>query len=88
MGGPALQHGPYQLDDDGEPVPLVVAMHHQRDARRLRTLEQHPRVRAVAAVARTFRLDPVAVAEEADPLRRLLRIAAHNIVQAEAAKPR
>lgn len=43
-------------------------------------------MRAASVVAATFQLDPVAVLEEADPFKRLIRIAAHNIVQTEERK--
>lgn len=43
-------------------------------------------MRAAAVVADTFALDPVAVLEERDPFKRLIRIAAHNIVQTETRK--
>lgn len=86
MGRPALRDGPYELDDEGEPLPLVVVMHRRREQHRLHALEKSARMRAVAAVARTFRLDPVAVAAEPDPFNRLVRIAAHNLAMREENK--
>lgn len=46
-------------------------------------LEGDSRIRAAALIADTFKLDPVAVLEESHLLRRLVRLAAHNVVQTE-----
>lgn len=37
-----------------------------------------------ARVARTFELDPVLVLDERDPIARAVRLAAHNVVVADA----
>lgn len=50
---------------------------------RLTTLEADPRVRDAALIADLFGLDPVLVLAEPDPLKRLVRLAAHNAVTAE-----
>lgn len=47
-------------------------------------LEGDTRIRAAALIADTFNLDPVTVLEETNLLRRLVRLAAHNVVQTEA----
>lgn len=86
MGRRGLRHGPYGLDDEGETLPLVVVRSRARDERRQQALEASPRMRAAAIVAATFSLDPLTVLEESDPFRRLIRIAAHNIVQTEERK--
>ena len=46
-------------------------------------LEADPRVRTAALIAATFGIDPVIVAAERDTLRRLFRLAAHNVVVAD-----
>lgn len=43
-------------------------------------------MREAAVVAYTLKLDPVAVLDEPSVLKRLLRVAAHNVVQDETAK--
>lgn len=85
MGRRGLRHGPYDLDE-GEYVPLVVVRDGARTERILRALEESPRMRAAAIVAATFGRDPVSVLAETDPFKRLIRIAAHNIVQTEERK--
>lgn len=80
-------HGPYGLgeDEDGTPAPITVAGVAAKA--RLARLEADARVRAAAIVAHTFPgLDPVAVLAEVDPLKRDLRIAAHNVVVDEENK--
>jgi hypothetical protein len=44
------------------------------------------RVRSAALVGETFGLDPVAILEETDELKVLVRLAAHNVVQNEIRK--
>ena len=85
MGRGGLRSGPYELDE-GEYVPLVVYRANTRAERVRLFLEADPRVRAAALVGDTFNLDPVALLEEPDQLRRQVRVAAHNIVQAAIAK--
>ena len=49
------------------------------DQQRLDLLVKHPRVRDAARIGRIFRLDPVALLEESDPLRVLIRVAAARV---------
>lgn len=89
MGRRGLHGGPYDVGgggDEGGPVPLVVVLTHQREARLLARLEASSRLRTAAIIGDTFNLDPVFVLEEDDALRRLVRIAAHNVVQDETRK--
>jgi hypothetical protein len=82
-GGP---RGPYRLGDEDDEVPArITARGRVLDAMLVR-LETDTRVRAAALVGETFGMDPVVVAEETSPLKRLFRIAAHNIVQSEHRK--
>ncbi len=56
----------------------------------LARLVADPRVRAAAVIGDTFGIDPVAVLEERDPFKRLVRLAANNLLNAErerASKP-
>lgn len=85
MGRGGLRSGPYELDE-GEFVPLVTYRANSRAERVRLFLEGDARVRAAALVGDTFNLDPVDVLDEADQLRRQVRVAAHNIVQRETAK--
>lgn len=86
MGRRPLRDGPYAVGDEAQEVRLGVILHQRRDDRRRQYLEASGRVRAAALVASTFHLDPVEVLAERDPLRRLIRIAAHNVIQTEANK--
>lgn len=43
-------------------------------------------MREAAVVAYTLKLDPVAILDEPSTLKRLLRVAAHNVVQDELRK--
>lgn len=83
MGRGPLRRGPYGVgdDEDGAPAPITVRQA-RHDTMRQR-LEADPRVRAAALIAHTFGIDPVTVAAERDTLRRLFRLAAHNIVVAD-----
>lgn len=47
---------------------------------------RHQLVRAAALQAETFSMDPVAVLTERDPLKRDVRLAAHNLIQTEIAR--
>ena len=82
------QLGPYGVggNEDGAGAPITVAGAYAKA--RLARLEADVRVRAAAIVAATFRLDPVLVLAEVDPLKADVRIAAHNIVQDEERKAR
>lgn len=88
MGRRGLRGGPYRVgeedpDEDGW-QPVIVTVRQQRvDAMRAQ-LEGDGRIRAAALIADTFKLDPLTVLEEPDLLRRLVRLAAHNVVQTEA----
>lgn len=84
MGRRRLRRGPYGVggeDEDGLPAPLTIRQA-RHDTMRQR-LEADPRTRAAALIAHTFGLDPVTVAAERDTLRRLFRLAAHNVVVAD-----
>lgn len=84
MGRRPLRRGPYGVggdSEDGLPAPITVRQA-RHDAIR-RTLEADPRTRMAAAVAHTFGIDPVTVAAERDTMRRLFRLACHNIVVGE-----
>lgn len=86
MGRRRVRRGPYGVGDDEDGVPAPIALRNARHEAARLTLEQDPRVRGAARVAATFHLDPVTVLSERVTLRRLVRIAAHNIVQTEASK--
>lgn len=84
MGRRGLRGGPYGVGDDeagGVLTPRQRAEKATADA-----LERDGRVRAAAIVAHTFHLDPVRVLAEGDAFKRLVRIAAHNIIQNQANK--
>lgn len=49
----------------------------------LARLEKDARVREAAVVAYSLKLDPVAILDEPSLLKRLLRVAAHNVIQDE-----
>lgn len=87
MGRRGRRAGPYRVGDDEEDELVVTARSRALDAE-LARLTSDGRVRAAALVAATFRLDPVAVLEERDPLKVNVRIAAHNYLQNEAEKAR
>ncbi|MEG1971246.1 MAG: hypothetical protein RR101_14135 [Burkholderiaceae bacterium] len=53
---------------------------------RLARLAKDPRVQAAALIGHLFKVDPVIVLDEKDPLKVLVRIAAHNFVQNERNK--
>lgn len=84
MGRRPVRRGPYGVggeDEDGLPAPITIRQARHDTIRR--RLEGDPRTRAAAAVAHTFGLDPVTVASERDTLRRLFRLACHNVTVAE-----
>lgn len=77
--------GPYAVGAD----ELDVARPQGPDGKLLARLEADVRVRNAALIAHTFPgLDPAAILDERDPLKRLLRLAAHNVVQDEAERAR
>lgn len=88
MGRRGGHGGPYRVGEEDDPdedgwQPVLVTVRQQRvDAMRAQ-LEGDSRIRAAALIAETFKLDPVAVLDEPDVLRRLIRVAAHNVVQTE-----
>lgn len=80
-GGP---RGPYALgdgEDTGRVSHAATAVRAQ-----LTRLEGDGRVRSAAIIADRFGLDPVTVLAERDPFKRLLRLAANNVVQNLEAK--
>ena len=79
-GGP---RGPYRVAGEDDDADDHISPRATAEGQRLTTLEADTRVRAAALIGDTFGLDPIAVLAERDPLRRLIRIAAHNIVQNE-----
>lgn len=83
MGRRGRPRGPYRVGDeeDGRLSPQA-----EQVRRQLADLEADPRVRAAGLVAAEFGLDPVAILDERDVLKRLVRLAAYNIVQTETAK--
>jgi hypothetical protein len=79
-GGP---RGPYGLgaDEEGDDDSGFDDSPAARRARELlATITADRRVRNAALIASTFGLDPVAVMSERDPLKRYVRLAAHNYV--------
>ena len=75
MGRRGRGHGPYAWGDDQLIAPRGPA--HALAER----LASDGRVITAARVAHTFPgLDPVAVLDETDPLKRLLRVVAHNVI--------
>lgn len=80
MGRRRRQRGPHDADGLGEPRLSVVGTFYKA---LLGRLEADPRVRDAALIGEVFGLDPVAVLDEPKPFRRLLRVAAHNVVQDE-----
>lgn len=86
MGRRRHRGGPYRVGDDEDGEPGVITAHAAAIGARLARLERDYRIRTVALVADTFKLDPVALLEEPDELKRLIRLAAHNVVQTETEK--
>lgn len=78
MGRRGHPGGPYGVDADDEDRFAL--------SPKQAFLTADVRVHNAALIAHTFRLDPVLLLEERDPLKRLLRLVAHNIVQQEASK--
>lgn len=85
MGRRGRPRGPYRVGDEDEGDDYVTARSAAVDAR-IKRLEADGRVRTAALVASTFNLDPVAVLDEPDVLKRLVRLAAHNVIQTETEK--
>lgn len=87
MGRRGRRRGPYRVadDDDGEDAGRITPRARVLAAR-IAGYEHDSRVRAAALIGHTFGLDPVLVLDERSVLKRLLRLAAHNIVQTEQAK--
>lgn len=84
MGRRPLRRGPYGVgDDDEDGLPAPITVRQARHDTMRQTLEGDPRTRTAALVAHTFGIDPVVVAEERDTLRRLFRLACHNVVVAD-----
>lgn len=86
MGRRGRRRGPYRVGDDEDGEPRVVTARSRAIDAQLARLEADGRVRAAALVADTFKLDPVTVLAEPDLLNRLLRLAAHNVIQTETEK--
>lgn len=88
MGRRGRRRGPYRVageDDDEDPAGVITARGRALDDT-IRRLEGDYRIRNAALVAHTFQLDPAELADERDALKRLVRLAAHNIVQHEREK--
>lgn len=81
MGRRGGHRGPYRVGDDDEDEPRVVTARARVIDAQLARLAADGRVRAAALIADTFKLDPVAVLAERDPLKVLIRLAAHNLLQ-------
>lgn len=89
MGRRGRRGGPYRVGDDDEAgEPRTVTARSRAIDAQLAYLAADGRVRAAAFVADTFKLDPVAVLAEREPLNVLIRLAAHNLLQNEADKAR
>lgn len=86
MGRRGRPRGPYRVGEDEEEDAGRLTPQAQQVRRQLADLEADQRVRAAGLIAAEFGLDPVAVLAERDVLKRLLRLAAFNIVQTENAK--
>lgn len=82
MGRGGLRRGPYD-PDAGEVVPLVTFRANARADRVREYLEQSPVMRGAAIVADRWHMDIVDVLDEADPLRRVIRVAGHNLLARE-----
>lgn len=78
--------GPYRVVDDEEDGAARLTPRGAALTARLVGYEHDSRIRAAALISHTFGLDPVTVLGERIVLNRLLRLAAHNIVQTEQAK--
>lgn len=88
MGRRGRRRGPYRVGDehDEELEPRVITARNRALDAQLERLSRDGRIRAAALIADTFKLDPVAVLEERDELKRNVRLAAHNLIQTEAEK--
>lgn len=80
------RRGPYRIADDEDGEPSIITARSRVIDAQLATLEADGRVRAAAIVGDTFKIDPVALLAERDPLKVLIRIAANNYLQNEAKK--
>lgn len=70
------------LEEDRRPPPVTF----ERDAALVDRLTEDPRVRNAAHVAHIFGIDPITVLAEPDRYRRLLRLAAAQIINDEERK--
>lgn len=86
MGRRGRRHGPYRVADDEEDEPGVVTARSKAVDAQLARLMGDSRIRAAALIGDTFKLDPVLILDERDPLKVLVRLAAHNYLQNEAEK--
>ena len=86
MGRRGRRRGPYRVGDEDEDEPRVVTARSRALDAQLARLAADGRVRAAALIGSTFNLDPVAILEERDPVKVLVRLAAHNYLQNEAEK--
>lgn len=75
--------GPYRLADDADEDGVVVTARSRAVDAQLTRLTGDVRVKAAALVGASFGIDPVVLLDERDPLRTLIRIAAHNHLQNE-----
>jgi hypothetical protein len=87
VGRGGLFRGPYELDGEGETIPLVVYRANSRAERVRSQLEGSPRIRSAALVASSWNMDIVDVLAETDPLRRIIRVAGHNVLVREQSRP-
>lgn len=84
MGRRGLRRrGPYGVGDDEDGLPAPITLRQARHDAARHTLEADPRLRTAAIIASTFHLDPVDVLGESDRVKRLVRLAAHNVIQRE-----
>lgn len=82
MGRRGRPRGPYRVGDEDD-VRVVSAAGRALEEQR-RRLEGDGRVKVAALIGSEFGLDPVTLLQETDPLKRLVRLAAYNVVQHEA----
>lgn len=84
MGRRGDRRGPYRVGEEDDDEPRVITARSKAIDAQLARLARDGRVYAAAHIADTFKLDPVAVLAERDPLNALIRLAAHNLLQNEA----